>query len=185
MSTIKEKIESSPVIWMLGILLIGFLSGVGTYDAALRIMNLETISKDRLKVLEQGFSTRGEPVVQQQESLPSYLGKKEIDGLFEKVRYAFNNRNISEAYSMLGPIARSQYSEKAIEVSMTHLFNMLGKIESGFYVSHSFTGKQGLYKNFVLSYFAKYERAERGAVTITIIDDGTSFQIYGVQFNRM
>ena len=40
---LKERIENNLVIWFLGALLTGFLSGVGTYEAVLRIAHLDVV----------------------------------------------------------------------------------------------------------------------------------------------
>jgi len=41
--TLKERVEDSPVIYFLGALLAGFLGGLGTYEAILRIARLDTV----------------------------------------------------------------------------------------------------------------------------------------------
>ena len=185
MSTIREKIENNLIVWLLGALLMGFLSGIGTYKAALEIMKLETISEDRLKILTEGVMQGSGQLPQQQELLPSYLDKAVLDELFMKVKDAFNDKDISKMHAMLGPIARAQFSEEKINLNMLPVFDALGEIESGFYVQHFFGGKIGIHKNFALNYFTKYEKAERGMMSIIILDDGSSYQIYSVMFNRM
>ena len=50
-STFKEKVEKNLTIWLLGVLLTGFLSGIATYKAILEIAQLETISKSKLQEL--------------------------------------------------------------------------------------------------------------------------------------
>jgi hypothetical protein len=41
--TLKERVENSPVVYLLGALLTGFLGGLGTYEAILRIARLDTV----------------------------------------------------------------------------------------------------------------------------------------------
>jgi chromosome segregation ATPase len=49
---LKEKIESNAVIFFLGTLLIGFLSGIGAYKAIIEIAKLEVISKTEINKLK-------------------------------------------------------------------------------------------------------------------------------------
>jgi hypothetical protein len=185
MGGIKEKVESNPTVWLLGTLLTGFLSGIATYEAALRIMDLQTISRDRLKVLEQVPPPQGSASATTQQPLPSYLDKKEIDALFERVRLAFNERDTSKLFALLGPMARAQVTEEVAARTIAPTFDLLGKLESGFFVQSGFMGQQGLYKSFVLNYFGVYEKSKRGTVTIYVIDDGSSYQIWSMMFNPM
>ncbi len=46
---LKEKIENNLTIWILGVLLTGFLAGLGTYKGILKIANLEVVSKSKTK----------------------------------------------------------------------------------------------------------------------------------------
>lgn len=187
MTDLRTTVENNLVLWILGMLLTGFVSGMATHKAVLEMMTLETISKDRLKMLELMARPNrphgGGPV--QNEPLPAHVTQKEINNLFDKIQDSFNARDTKALYSMLGPIARAQFSKDAADTMITPLFDSLGRIEEGFYIGHVFVGSQGLYKSFRIDYFAKYEKAERGGVTIHIIDDGSSYQISSVFHFRM
>jgi len=43
---LKEKIENHPVIWTLGMLVAGFLAGIGAYSSILSIAKLQVVSSD-------------------------------------------------------------------------------------------------------------------------------------------
>ena len=113
----------------------GFLSGIGTYKAALEIMKLETISEDRLKILTQGVIQGSMQPPQQQELLPSYIDEAALDELFVKVKDVFNDKDISKMHAMLGPIARAQFSEESINLNMLPVFDSLGKLKVVFMCS--------------------------------------------------
>ena len=49
--TLKEKIENHPVIWVLGLLIIGFIAGFNSYKVILEITGQTTISKEKLELL--------------------------------------------------------------------------------------------------------------------------------------
>ncbi|MCI5115155.1 MAG: hypothetical protein D3920_03090 [Candidatus Electrothrix sp. AW2] len=185
MSGIKEKIENNIVVWMLATLLTGFLSGIATYEGALKIMGLETISKDRLKQLESNPTTPVTNADIYSIPLPDYLNSSEIELMFSKIKSAYNGKSGSDLYQMMGAIGKAQVTEDTAVLQIKPLFESLGKIESGFYVQHQFLGKQGLYKQFSLNFSVKYEKADKGYVTVTVIDDGKSYQIYGMMFNRL
>lgn len=186
MTGIKEKIENNIVVWMLGTLLTGFMAGIGTYEGALKIMDLETINKDRLKALEAltiRSSVKNTEIYSVK--LPAYLNTSEIELLFTKLKSSYNQNNATSLYNMLGPIRRSQLTEKVAELQMEPVFQSLGKIKSGFFVNYRFSGQQGMYKVFILNYSVIYEKAEKGIAVVTVIDDGSSYQIDGVIFNRL
>lgn len=185
MSGIKEKIENNIVIWMLATLLTGFLSGLATYEGALKIMSLETISKDRLKQLEStpAVTTLNSDI--NSIPLPNYLNSSEIELIFTKVKSAYNEENVSALYQMMGAMGKAQVTEETATLQMKPVFESLGKMESGFYVQHQFVGKQGLYKFFSLNFSVKYEKADKGYATVIVIDDGKSYQINSMMFNRL
>jgi len=184
--TIKENIEDNITLWMLGILLTGFIAGLATYDGALRIMRLETISKDRLKTLETNqLSSVGNIASPSAVPLPAYLSSSKINVIQTTLRQAFNEKNVHKLYAMLGPLAKSQLTESAASLQMNPLFTSLGKISDSFYVQYAFTGQQGPNKGFMLNYFAKYEKAERGIINVGVIDDGKDYQIVSMMFSAM
>ncbi len=187
MSGIKDKVENNVVVWMLGMLLAGFLAGIGTYEGALKVMRLETISKDRLKELEAAQSKvavyNGSDIYSI--PLPSYLNNSEIQLIYTKVKEAYNEKDVAGLYQLMGPIAKSQFSESTADLQMAPLFEVLGKMVDGFYVQHQFVGQQGLYKLFMLNYSMKFEKAEKGFLSVTVIDDGNNYQIYGIMLNRI
>lgn len=185
MPTLKEKVENNVVIWLLGALLSGFLAGIGTYESALRMFKFKTISSERLALLENGGGDTKAPQDIYSVPLPGYLGKSEIELLFSKVKTAYNNQNNDALYDLIGPIGRAQVSGAAAEQSLKHLHENLGKIKDGFYVQHQFSGKLGLYTHFALNFSVEYENAEKGLATVTIIDDGESYQVYGIFFNKL
>lgn len=186
MAGLKEKIENNIVVWMLGTLLAGFLAGIGTYEGALKMMNLEKISKDRLILLENSdpsAPTQGPNIYSI--PLPEYLNSSEIELIFTKIRTSYNKKETNNLYDLLGPIRRSQLTLDTAKLQMEPLFQSLGKIENGFFVQHQFMGEQGIYRYFALNYSVKYENAEKGIVMVTVIDDGSSYQIDGMMFNRL
>lgn len=188
MANIKEKIENNIVVWMLGILLTGFLAGIATYEGALEIQNLETISKERIKKLEECTTV---PIMTEQSMeiysvpLPNYLAKSELELIFSKIKAAYNQESVEQLYQLMGPIGRSQLTKETASKQMQPTFEGLGKISNGFYVQHQYLGKQGLYRFFALNYSVQYEKAPKGFVTINVIDDGVSYQINGMMFNRL
>lgn len=188
MTNIKEKIENNVVVWMLGTLLTGFLAGIATYKGALEIMSLETIGKERLKQLENA-ATPNTNAAQSSGiysiALPNYLNSSELELLFTKVKTAYNEHDAKSLYQLMGPIAKAQASEDTASLNMEPIFQNLGNIQSGFYVQHQYLGQQGLYKFFTLNYSVKYEKAQKGVATVTVIDDGKSYQINGIMFNRL
>ena len=186
MPGIKDRIENNVVVWLLGTLLTGFLAGIGTYEGALNIMELETINKDRLHTLEKSIS-----IAPTQDAntyalaLPTYLSDSEIELLFSKVKSLYNEQNTKGLYQLLSPIRRSQVTEQTAILQMEPVYQSLGGIISGFYVQHQFIGQQGLYKNYLLNYSVKYENAEKGVAIFSIIDDGKTYIIDSFIFNRL
>ena len=51
--TLKELIENNPALVALSLLFVGFASGIGAYDAILRIAHLETVPSSDLKERDQ------------------------------------------------------------------------------------------------------------------------------------
>lgn len=51
--TLKERVEENIVLWLLGSLLTGFLSGIATYRTVQEVGGLEPVSKIAYKALEQ------------------------------------------------------------------------------------------------------------------------------------
>ncbi len=58
--TFKEKVENNVIIWLLGTLLVGFLSGIATYKGILEIAGQTTISKEALIQLNENNAS-GDP----------------------------------------------------------------------------------------------------------------------------
>ena len=129
MSGIKEKIENNIVIWMLATLLTGFLSGLATYEGALKIMSLETISKDRLKQLEStpAVTTLNSDI--NSIPLPNYLNSSEIELIFTKVKSAYNEENVSALYQMMGAMGGAS-KVVVVEADITSTQNSVSVIES-------------------------------------------------------
>jgi hypothetical protein len=155
MTGIKEKVENNVVVWMLGTLLAGFLAGIGTYEGALEIMNLETVSKERIEQLEGSVVTNQNPATHTgifSVALPNYLDSSELELIFTKIKTAYNEQNNHELYQLMGPLGRAQLTEETGALQMQPVFQSLGDIQSGFYVQHQFMGEQGLYKYFTLNY---------------------------------
>lgn len=50
---LKQKVENNPVIFFLGTLLVGFLSGITTYEAVLEIAKLEIIARHEASELKR------------------------------------------------------------------------------------------------------------------------------------
>ena len=49
----KEQIENHPMVWLLSLLFVGFLSGIGTYEGILRIAKLEVATSHELLELRK------------------------------------------------------------------------------------------------------------------------------------
>lgn len=188
MTSIKEKIENNVIVWMLGTLLTGFLAGIGTYKGALEIMSLETVGKERLKQLESTGvpnPNAGQSTGIYSVALPDYLNSSELELIFSKIKAAYNEHNANALYQLMGPMGKAQLSEETASLQMEPVFQSLGNIQNGFYIQHQYLGQQGLYKFFTLNYSVKYEKAQKGFITITVIDDGKSYQINSMMFNRL
>lgn len=186
MADLKHKIENNVTIWLLGTLLTGFLAGIGTYEGALKLMKLETISSDRLAMLKNRTDESSEyPPDAYSVPLPDYLGEAEIELLFEKIKAVYNDGQNDALYELIGPVGRAQVSKASTEQQLKYLYENLGKIEEAFFVQHQFASRIGSYKTFALNFSVKYEKAEKGLATITVIDDGSSYQVYSVMFNRL
>lgn len=183
---IKKSIENNIAIWMLGTLLTGFIAGITTYKGALEIMDLQTISKDRVAELEKPPSI---PPCQGSEinsvALPAYLGTSEIESIFTKIKSAYNKKDVNDLYQLLGPIRRAQLSLDTAKLQIEPTFQSLGAMESGFFVRHQFIGQEGIYKFFTLNFYVKYEKAEKGFASISVIDDGKTYQIDSITLNRL
>ncbi|MDH3348638.1 MAG: hypothetical protein OEM02_11150 [Desulfobulbaceae bacterium] len=186
MTGIKDKIENNITLWLLGTLFTGFMAGIGTYEGALKIMNLQKINTDRLTILEEKSKNQSTYNFNKHiDNLPSYVGESEIELLFTKIKTSYNAKDSNKLYQLLGPIRKSQLSQKTVNLQMEPVYKSLGKIESGFFIQHQFFGQQGLYKLFMLNFSVKYENAEKGIMNISIIDNGKSYQVDGVMFNRI
>lgn len=186
MPRLKDRVENNVVIWLLGSLLTGFLAGLGAYEGALNIMKLKTISGDRLRTLEATERLNCEDAPDAYSvPLPDYLGSAEIELLFNNVKEAYNNEDFEELYELIGPIGRAQISKDTASEQLRFLYQNFGAIENGFFVQHQFIGKFGLYRTFALNFSVEFEEIERGIAAITIIDDGSTYQVHGIILNRL
>lgn len=186
MTSIRDRIENNIVVWTLAMLLAGFVSGIATYEGALKIMQLEKVSKDRLLSLEKGVqpsTTEGIDIFSV--PLPDYLNSSEITLILERVKSAYNEQDVEKLYNLLGPIRRAQLTLNTARLQIEPVFASLGAIESAEFVYHQFMGRSGMYKMFALYYSAKYEKADKGVLMISLIDNGKSYQIDGMIFNRL
>lgn len=61
---LRERIENHAGVVFLGAILLGFLAGVGTYDAVVRMARLEMVSQGRLDTLEAELTTARQQVAQ-------------------------------------------------------------------------------------------------------------------------
>lgn len=59
--SLKDKIEASPVVFLLGALIAGFSAGVGAYKAILEIAQLEVVGKSELATLREKASDATPP----------------------------------------------------------------------------------------------------------------------------
>jgi hypothetical protein len=78
--TLKDVVENNPVLLALSLLLAGFLSGIASYDAVLRIAHLETVATSEVKELDQTISQ---------------LRQEEIDNSKTIAALGFENKNLS------------------------------------------------------------------------------------------
>lgn len=51
--TLRERVEQQPGFWLLSAILVGFMSGIGAYEAIVRIAQLQVISKAELEGLKR------------------------------------------------------------------------------------------------------------------------------------
>ena len=78
--TLKDVVENNPVLLSLSLLLAGFLSGIASYDAVLRIAHLETVATSELKGLDQTISQ---------------LTQEGIENSKKNAVLSFENKNLS------------------------------------------------------------------------------------------
>src|SRR6185295_2916167 len=69
--TFRERIQEDPVVWFLGTLLTGFLSGLGAYQGALKVMHLvvvpEILAAEPRKPVPEVLLTTPQPCDQVQQ----------------------------------------------------------------------------------------------------------------------
>lgn len=75
--SLKQRIEESPVIYFLGALVTGYLAGIGTYDAILRIAKLDTVRQGAYmlqKDIDRDYVRRSEAPVAPTSTCPTIAG---------------------------------------------------------------------------------------------------------------
>ena len=93
--TIKEKAENHPVIWMLSLLLTGFLAGTATYNAILEIAKMQVVSENARILKDEEISISKQKlndfnkINEKNNSLNNTLNKfkKDFDALKEKEHF--------------------------------------------------------------------------------------------------
>lgn len=184
---LKESIENHPVIWVLGMLLAGFISGIGAYKSLIEFTGQILVSKDRLLILEstQQMQAQGTGTPQMNSvSLPKIIDDdKKV--LINKIAEYYNKNDHDALYEMFGPLAKVNVSKSTLNQQLSTLRQFLGNIKSFYFVNHIYNGQQGLYKSFTLNYFAEFENAERGFVSVQVILEDSGYQVYGLNMNKM
>lgn len=56
MAKLKERIENNPAVFFLTAVVAGFVSGIGAYEALLRITNQEAVASEHLQALNSQVS---------------------------------------------------------------------------------------------------------------------------------
>lgn len=112
--TFRERVEEKPTFWLLSMLLAGFIAGTGTYEAIIRIAQLEVISKAELEKLRRAAKSDADlrPLV-------AWSGSWETDTETYKnlrIRFTESKGEVTGAYRVPGQT--SQLAEGRIEGSV-------------------------------------------------------------------
>jgi len=184
---LKERIENNPVVWLLGILLAGFLSGIGAYKGLIEFTGQKLVSEDRLLILESSYKTQANAASPHQinsVSLPKIIDD-EKDKIIKKITTDYNDNDHRSLYSMFGPMAKANVSKSTFMQQLSAIRQFLGDIKSNYFVNHVYNGQQGLYRIFTLNYFAEFENAERGYISIQLITDDNGYQLFALNMNKI
>jgi len=110
-------------------------------------------------------------------SLPSFLTKTERTRLFESLQSAYNAADYDALYQMFDPLAQVQISRDDFDQTLDGMRNFFGRIESGTYSHHKYTGNQAGREWFCLYYVVKLEKPKhrKGELKVTIASAGKEF----------
>lgn len=126
--SLRERAESSPVLYVLGALFSGFLAGLGTYEGILRISKLETERRGSYITLTE---------IQEKYVLRSELTKasEELERVREERDHALAKipLNVGNA-AQHGAEKTEFYPRSCIEARDSATLNLVGSTDSGYYV---------------------------------------------------
>ena len=110
MMTLREKVEQHPGYWLLSALLVGFVAGIGVYEAIVRIAQLQVISKAEVEGLKR--SALGDSARQ----LAAWSGSWETDtDTYKNLRIRFTGSNGDLVGTYRAPGQTSQLPTGRIE----------------------------------------------------------------------
>lgn len=109
--TIKEKVETNVVIWLLGVLLAGFFAGIGTYKGIIEIANLKVVKEEStvkeidVKSLYRGSFNLGNAY--------TWASSKELNAAKSNYKWAYDALVASKLFKDLS-LARSVMNEVSL-----------------------------------------------------------------------
>lgn len=114
--------------------------------------------------------------------LPKIVSAELKEDLLEEFIEYFNDGDFDDLYAMLGPAAKAQVSEKALETRFEILAELFDSIEEGVFSHSLLVGTQGNTRIYQLYYTLKLsedsEFGEQGTLQITLAIEGEDYQIY-------
>lgn len=114
--------------------------------------------------------------------LPKIVSAELKEDLLEEFIDHFNDGDFDDIYGMLGPAARAQVDERALESRFEKLADLFDSIEDGAYSHSLLVGTQGATRIYQLYYDLKLsedsELGHEGTLQITLAIEGEDYQIY-------
>jgi hypothetical protein len=114
--------------------------------------------------------------------LPKIVSAELKEELLEEFIDNFNDRDFDDIYAMLGPSARAQIDEEALEIRYEKLADLFDSIKEGTYSHSLLVGTQGATRIYELYYRLKLsedsELGDTGTLQITLEIEGEDYQIY-------
>ena len=114
--------------------------------------------------------------------LPKIVSAELKEELLEEFIENFNDRDFDDIYAMLGPSARAQVDEEALETRFEKMAELFDSIEEGVYTHSLLVGTQGATRIYQLYYRLKLsedsELGDAGTLQITLEIEGEDYQIY-------
>ena len=114
--------------------------------------------------------------------LPKIVSAELKEELLEDFIENFNDRDFDDIYAMLGPSARAQVDEDALETRFEKMAELFDSIEEGVYSHSLLVGTQGATRIYQLYYRLKLSEdsdlGDAGTLQITLEIEGEDYQIY-------